>query len=83
MVPEEPHQLALRLNGGRVFARTSVESFDAMARLVNVSEETMHAWVGEDADKVRAAWTSAKVRDRFTERECARLERHMSSVKLG
>jgi hypothetical protein len=82
-VPEEPHKLALRLNGGREFARVSVTSFDAMARLVDVPEETMRAWVREDADKVRGVWALEEIRERFTERERARLERHMASVKFG
>lgn len=83
LVPEEPHKLALRLNGGREFARVSVTSFDAMARLVDVPGETMRAWVREDADKVRGVWALEEIRERFTERERARLERHMASVKFG
>jgi len=81
--PDEPRQLALRLDGHRGSEGIDAARFARMAQVARVEATTLWAWVCEDAARVRACWADVALRDRFSHAEQRIVEANLTRVGLG
>lgn len=75
-------ELALSLAGSKAMTPMTASRFHGIARVSGVTDSEVERWFWEDVTRTLAAWHTPTVKERYSARERARIERHIDACSL-